>query len=320
MLPPPFTSHSFTVADIDPFILTAEQRAAMTDRVRKARFEGMFTPMGFDEVIHMPGNQGGTNFGMTSVNPTDGSAYVMAFNYPTLIKFLPPGQSRQRIGGGAGGSGAQIYSQNCAVCHGVDRAGQPGSIPPLTGIADRLSRDQIQTTIQDGRGRMPSFQQLSNVDLNAVITYLTTGGLAPGSAGRGAGPALMFPPGPVVETGPTATRTSSPGTGALTDYPQGVSHPEYRLNFNNYGVMTQARKPPYVSLTAYDLNTGTIKWQIGVGDDYRVVSAGGPHGTGADETVKTSSLITSTGLVIVAAADHRIHFYDADTGQATPFD
>jgi len=112
VLPPPFTSHSFTVADVNPFILTDKQRATMIDRVSEARFQGMFTPIGFDEAIHMPGNQGGTNFGMTSANPTDGSVYAMAFNYPTLIKFLPPGQSRQRSGGGlAGGPGAQIYSQ-----------------------------------------------------------------------------------------------------------------------------------------------------------------------------------------------------------------
>ncbi|HTZ73281.1 MAG TPA: PQQ-binding-like beta-propeller repeat protein [Candidatus Aquilonibacter sp.] len=313
VLPPPFTSHSFTVADIDPYILTPEQRAALTDRVSEARFQGFFTPIGFDETIHMPGNQGGTNFGMTSANPTDGSVYVMALNYPTLIKFLPPGQSRVRAGG-AGGSGAQIYSQNCAVCHGADRAGQPGSIPPLTGIADHLSRDQIQATIQGGKGRMPSFQQFSNAGLNALITYLITGGA--GRAGRGARPSVTFPPGPVVQTGPTETRTTPPyGTSTMTDYPKGVPHPEYRLNFNDYGVEMEARKPPYTSLTAYDLNTGTIKWQIGVGDDYRVVSAGGPHGTGADEDTKTSSLVTSTGLVIVAAADHRIHFYDADTGQ-----
>lgn len=159
---------------------------------------------------------------------------------------------------------------------------------------------------------MPSFQ-LSADSLNALITYLTTGGVGPGRGGRGA--AQTFPPGPVVETGPTATRTTASGTGALTDYPQGVSHPEERLNFEDYGVEIEARKPPYTSMTAYDLNTGTIKWQIGVGDDYRVVSVGGPHGTGADEDTKTSSLITSTGLVIVAAADNRIHFYDSDTGQ-----
>ena len=316
VLPPPFTSHSFTVADINPYILTDQQRAAMMDRVSEARFQGMFTPIGFDEAIHMPGNQGGTNFGMTSANPTDGSVYVMALNYPTLIKFLPAGQSRVRVGPGYGTSGGQIYSQNCAVCHGADRAGQPGGIPALTGIADRLTQDQIKATIQDGRGRMPSFQQFSNVDLDALITFLSTADRGPGRSGRGAVPGLTFPPGPVVETGPTATRTMPPpGTATLTDYPKGVLHPEYRLNFNSYGVEIEARKPPYTSMTAYDLNTGTIKWQIGVGDDYRVVSAGGPHGTGADEDLKTSSLITSTGLVIVAAADHRIHFYDADTGQ-----
>ncbi|HEY6467228.1 MAG TPA: PQQ-binding-like beta-propeller repeat protein [Candidatus Acidoferrales bacterium] len=315
VLPPPFTSHSFTVADINPFILTDKQRTAMIDRVSEARFQGPFTPIGFDEAIHMPGNQGGTNWGMTSANPTDGSVYVMALNYPTLIKFLPAGQSRQRAGGGAGGSGAQIYSQNCAVCHGNDRTGEPGNAPPLTGIANRLTRDQIKATIQDGRGRMPSFQHFSDPDLDALITYLSAANPGFGRGARGAGPALTYPPGPVVETGPMATRTTPPGTGAMTDYPQGVSHPADRLNFNSYGVEIEARKPPYTSMTAYDLNTGTIKWQIGVGDDYRVVSAGGPHGTGADEDTKTSSLITSTGLVIAAAADHRIHFYDADTGQ-----
>ncbi len=48
-----------------------------------------------------------------------------------------------------------------------------------------------------------------------------------------------------------------------------------------YGLLPEAIKPPYTKLTAYDLNNGTIKWQIGLGDDYRVVNAGGPHGTGA---------------------------------------
>jgi quinoprotein glucose dehydrogenase len=319
VLPPPFTSHSFTVADINPYILTDQQRATMVDRVSEARFQGMFTPIGFDEAIHMPGNQGGTNFGMTSANPNDGSVYVEALNYPTLIKFLPAGQSRQRGGGGAAGSGlgALVYSQNCAVCHGADRAGQAGSVPSLAGIASRLSRDQIKATIQDGRGRMPSFQQFSDADLDALITYLSAANVGGGGRnGRGGRGGRALPPGPVVETGPTATRSIPPaGTSTMTDYPPGVAHPADRLNFNSYGVEIEARKPPYTSLTAYDLNTATIKWQIGVGDDYRVVSAGGPHGTGADEDTQTSSLITSSGLVIVGAADHRIHFYDSDTGQ-----
>jgi len=101
----------------------------------------------------------------------------------------------------------------------------------------------------------------------------------------------------------------------MDEYPEAVPHPDDRLTMDGYGVEVHARKPPYTTLTAYDLNKGTIKWQIGAGDDYRVVQAGGPHGTGAATTLKSSSLITSTGLVIVNTADRRIHIYDADTGK-----
>lgn len=315
-VPPPFTSHSFTVDDINPYILTPEQRATLTDRVGKARYQGPFTPIGFDEAIHMPGNQGGTNWGMTSANPTDGSVYVMSFNYPTLIKLLPAGQTRAGFGrGAAGGPGAQIYATHCATCHGADRAGKEGSIPALTNIGDRISRGEIQAAIEDGKGQMPSFHDLNSNDVDALITYLLTADFA-GRGGRGRGFTMLpFPPGPVVESGPAATRVIPTAPGGMTDYPQGISAPNFRLDMNGYGVETNARKPPYTSLTAYDLNKGTIKWQIGVGDDYRVVSAGGPHGTGAAETLKSSALVTSTGLVIVNAADRRIHFYDADTGK-----
>ncbi len=161
---------------------------------------------------------------------------------------------------------------------------------------------------------MPGFHTLNNTDVDALITYLQTADLGPGRGGRG-GPILSFPPGPVVETGPAAKRIVPTEPGGMLDYPAGVSAPDFRLSMNGYGVEIQARKPPYTSLTAYDLNKGTIKWQIGLGDDYRVLQAGGPHGTGAAETMKSSSLITSTGLVIVNAADRRIHFYDADTGK-----
>jgi quinoprotein glucose dehydrogenase len=101
----------------------------------------------------------------------------------------------------------------------------------------------------------------------------------------------------------------------MTSYPEGVAAPMYRLTMDGYGVQIQARKPPYTSLTAYDLNKGTIKWQIGLGDDYRVVKEAGVHGTGAAETMKSSSIVTSAGLLFVNAADRKIHIYDADNGK-----
>ena len=74
-------------------------------------------------------------------------------------------------------------------------------------------------------------------------------------------------------------------------------------------------KPPYTSLTAYDLNKGTIRWQIGLGDDYRVVKEAGVRGTGAAQPMKTSVIVTATGLLFANAADRKIHIYDADNGK-----
>jgi len=84
---------------------------------------------------------------------------------------------------------------------------------------------------------------------------------------------------------------------------------------DGYGVEILANKPPYTSLTAYDLNKGTIRWQIGLGDDYRVVKEAGVHGTGAAQTLKSSVIVTAGGLVFANAADRKIHIYDADNGK-----
>ena len=43
-----------------------------------------------------------------------------------------------------------------------------------------------------------------------------------------------------------------------------------------YGLDFTAIGPPWTRLTAYDLNKGSIKWQIGLGDDYRAAVKGAP--------------------------------------------
>ena len=82
----------------------------------------------------------------------------------------------------------------------------------------------------------------------------------------------------------------------MQDYPEGVAGPAARLTMDGYGVEVQARKPPYTSLTAYDLNKGTIRWQISTWGDYRVVKEAGIHGTGAAETLKSSAIVTSPDI------------------------
>ena len=78
----------------------------------------------------------------------------------------------------------------------------------------------------------------------------------------------------------------------------------------SYGLEFTAISPPWTTLTAYDLNKGTIKWQIGLGDDYRA-AVKGAHGTGAAEFMKSSVIVTSAGLLFVTAADRKLHIYDS---------
>ena len=191
--PPPFSRQKFTAADVNPHILSPEEREAFRQRIAKARNDGPFTPIGFEEVVHMPGNQGGSNWGSTAGNPTDGSVYVIGFNVPTLIRLLKPGEVRTGRGG-------------------------------------------AKEVVQEGR-------------------YVTEG----------------------------------------------------------FGLFPTIVNPPYTTLTAYDLNAGTIKWQIGLGDDLRLAGQG-IKGTGTAASIKGGLIVTATGLVFATAADRKVHVYDSATG------
>jgi quinoprotein glucose dehydrogenase len=81
-----------------------------------------------------------------------------------------------------------------------------------------------------------------------------------------------------------------------------------------YGVMASATKPPYTTLTAYDLNAGTIKWQVPIGDDLQTMAHGGPSNTGG-LGARNGMVVTKSGLVFVAGSDGKARAYDEETGQ-----
>jgi quinoprotein glucose dehydrogenase len=320
--PPPFGRLTFGVNDINPHILTPQQREEYRQRVAKARNEGEFTPIGFDEVVHMPGNHGGSNYGSTSSNPRNGSVYVINFNVPALMRLLKPGEKPSPAGAGSSVPGLAVYQANCAACHGPMLQGS-GSVPSLIGVTARLTSAEIRTVITNGRAQMPPFHQLSAADIDSLLSLMALADSMSPSAGRGAGaaPPADLPAGVLVESGPAAQRPAPPAGAAAGGglmgaggYPAGVAAPE-RLIMDGYGLHPEAISPPYTTLTAYDLNRGAIKWQIGLGDDPRLV-AQGIRGTGAAMlTVKGSTIVTANGLLFVNAADQKVHIYDAETGK-----
>src|SRR5204862_2569723 len=138
----------FTTDDINPFLLTEAEQERFKRRVASARNDGLFTPIGFTEAIHMPGNNGGSNFGSTSANPTDGTVYVISYDIPAIMRLLTPEEAaaRGRRGGGAGPAlpGMAVFQQNCQLCHGADRAGTPNGAS-LIGLGSRLTADDIRS-------------------------------------------------------------------------------------------------------------------------------------------------------------------------------
>jgi quinoprotein glucose dehydrogenase len=325
--PAPFGRQTFTVNDINPYILTPAERDAFKERVGKARNDGQFTPIGFSEVIHMPGNHGGSNWGSTSSNPSDGSVYVIGFNVPAIMRLLRPGEQppgRGGRGGAVAGPGLAVYQRDCQACHGPDRQGTPTG-PSLVGVASRPTAADMRTTIIDGKNQMPPFHQLSAQDVDALVAFLSAadaagrGGFAGPGRGGGAGAAPSFPPGPVVQRGPAVARQGETGgfgggRGAGPQaYPEGADTPADRFTMESYGLYPTLINPPYTTLTAYDLNKGTVKWQIGFGDDLRLASQG-IKGTGAAELTKGSIVPTASGLLFANAPDQKIHVYDSETG------
>ncbi|MGJ7920295.1 cytochrome c551 [Neobacillus sp. LXY-4] len=63
----------------------------------------------------------------------------------------------------------KLYSQKCSSCHATDLKGGVG--PDLTQVGSRLSKDEIEKVIVDGRNAMPK-GQLTGADATAVAGWL----------------------------------------------------------------------------------------------------------------------------------------------------
>ena len=74
-----------------------------------------------------------------------------------------------------------------------------------------------------------------------------------------------------------------------------------------------AISPPWTSLTAYDLNTGTIKWHIPLGNVPELAEKGIKN-TGTIYP-KVGPVVTAGGLIFTGTRDHMVRALDEDTGK-----
>ncbi|MGA2984663.1 MAG: pyrroloquinoline quinone-dependent dehydrogenase [Terriglobia bacterium] len=292
--PPPFARQAFTAADLSPLISDPQELARFRQELDAARNEGLYTPPTLTGTMEMPGNSGGANWGSSAVDPADGTLYVVSMDLPCLLKLEREQTGRASPGESIEQQGHFIYESNCRSCHGADRKGLPPAIPSLVDIGASLHREQIESVVRQGRGPMPGFPRLPETDRKALIAFL----LNPSGAS-----AL-----PSVPAMPQAAGTNSP---AGPD--SGAVHYLTGFGFMMTSTGVPPITPPWSSLTAYDLNQGTIKWKIPLGE-VPELAAKGIRGTGFPFP-RTGPVVTAGGLVFTATRDHMVRAYDEETGK-----
>ena len=318
--PPPFARQTFTVDDVNPWLLSPDEQARMRERVAKARNEGIYTPPALGDTISMPGNQGGSNWGTTGSNPKTGTVFVVNVNELAILKLEDVKTRAGRTVGAA--AGQQAYQQFCQPCHGtIQQGGLGGRAPALVDIANRLGEDAVRATVTGGKGDMRPVTGITGAELNAVVTFLCES-----SSGRR--PWRPEPRAVAARTGRRVWRGASAAASAV--HAAGARVRRCRWNrrkrrvsrwrrcaavryVTEYGVLASATKPPYTTLTAYDLNAGTIRWQVPLGDDLATLAAGGPPNTGG-LGARNGMVVTKAGMVFVAGSDRKVRAYDEDDG------
>jgi quinoprotein glucose dehydrogenase len=109
------------------------------------------------------------------------------------------------------------------------------------------------------------------------------------------------------------------GTAGNMPWPDDVMAAKLPTRYQTgYNVMASSTMPPYTTITAYDLNTGEIKWQVPNGDDPATVThfgkGDGPHDTGG-VGARNGMVVTRTGLLFQNGKDGWARAYDVDTGK-----
>lgn len=291
--PPPFARQTFTASDISPFIGDPAELARFRRQIEAARNQGLFTPPSQAGTIEMPGNSGGANWGASAADPGNGTFYVVSMDFPCLLKLERQVTLRPSSDELPEQQGHFVFESNCRSCHGADLKGLPPGIPSLVDIGARMSREQIEGIVTQGRGSMAGFPKLLPAEVQSLIAFL----LNPSRSS-----ALPSTPPSPPPSGAEAEAAAASGT---LRYLSG-----FGFMFTTAGL--SPIEPPWSSLTAYDLNQGTIKWQIPLGE-VPELAAKGSRGTGFPFP-KTGPVVTAGGLVFTATRDHIVRAYDEETG------
>jgi quinoprotein glucose dehydrogenase len=273
--PPPLMRQEYTVDDFS----TISPRAQLLSKeiFSQSGNYGAYPPPSTDQTIMFPGYDGGMEWGGAAADP-DGVLYVNVNEIPWYYQLLPT----KKADGNSLPFGEKQYLIHCASCHGTDRKGNlAGGFPSLDDVSSRLNREMAMQVMKKGQGRMPAFDRVSQARREAIITFLFN-----------------------EEAAVTSTNE------------QDENAPPYAFRgfqrlYDEEGY--PAIKPPWGTLNAVDLNTGTIKWKVPLGEYEELTKRGIPI-TGTENY--GGPVVTAGGLLFIAAtSDAKFRAFDKEDGK-----
>jgi len=278
--PPPFTRQQFTIDEVTD--ISEASHDSVVKKLATLRTGEPFIPPSEQGTIVFPGFDGGGGWGGAAFDPESGLLFVNAKEIPCIITME---ETNADAKDGQADAGAIVYGSRCVMCHGKQMQGDAsGTYPALKNIPERNTQKEVMDIINNGRGFMPGFAHIPEAEKTAVINYIF--GLE--------------------NTTEDAHEFGKEANERVSKY----NHTGYNRFYDPEGF--PAIKPPWGTLTAIDLNAGSLVWQVPLGEYEELTKRGIPKTGTANYG---GPVVTAGGLLFIASTvDGYFRAFDKETG------
>lgn len=225
----------------------------------------------------LPTAHGGSNWGGAAVNPNTNRLFVNSTDIPMILKLT----DLKKIRAANQLNPEILYRTYCTNCHGPDKKGT-GVGPDLTGRVKKYKNAQIASIVKTGAPPMPSFKFLSEEQIASIVAYV-----------KDTVAQLSFETANIPEN----------------DEPYGFNGYSFYLDPDGHPAIA----PPFGTMTAINLNTGDIVWQVPLGEDPAFKKMGIENSGSFN---RGGAIATAGGLIFIGATyDNLFRAFDQKSGK-----